>query len=204
MNWQYFALRAVVGSAIAVAFYLTTGFGSIVQTAAIAITVSLGAQAAVFAARRLRGEQAVSYLVIGGSALAAAGAAVFVLVIAKGPQEVVRFRTVDELMEMPGGNVGPYFKVHGFVENGSIQRRTDGGDLMTVFVLQERGKRVAVELRGPVPDTFRDGAEVVVTGHMRRAGGLSSEFVFVADELMAKCPSTYNTKDGPRPAADFR
>ena len=204
MKWQHFVLRLIVGSAIAIAFYVTTGFGSIVQTAAIAVTVSLGAQAAVFAVLRLRGEQAVSFLAIGGSALAAAGAAIFVVVIAKAPPEAVRFRSVDALMEHASGNVGGFFKVHGFVEAGSIQRRVDGSDVMTVFVMQERGKRVAVELRGPVPDTFRDGAEIVVTGHLRRADGNSSDFVFIADELMAKCPSTYNTKDGPRPAAQFR
>jgi cytochrome c-type biogenesis protein CcmE len=204
MKWQHFLLRVVVGSAIAIAFYFTTGLGSIVQTFAIGVTVSLGGQAAVFAARRIGGDTTVGFVVIGGFALIAAAAAVFVVVIAKGPQEVVRFRTVDKLMEYPGGNVGPYFKVHGFVEAGSIQRRVDSGETHTTFALHENGKRVAVEHRGPVPETFRDGAEIVVIGHLRRASGLSSDFVFVADEINAKCPSTYNTKDGPRPAAEFR
>jgi cytochrome c-type biogenesis protein CcmE len=204
MKWQHFLLRVIVGSAIAIAFYFTTGFGSIVQTAAIAVTVSFGAHAALHAVRRLGGDTTASYPLIGGCFLVAVAAAVFVVVIAKGPQEVVRFRTVDKLMEYPGGNVGPYFKVHGFVEARSIQRTVEGGESFTRFAIQENGKRVAVELRGPVPETFRDGAEIVAIGHLRRAGGVSSEFVFVADEVNAKCPSTYNTADGPRPAAEFR
>jgi cytochrome c-type biogenesis protein CcmE len=204
MKWQHFLLRVVVGSAIAIACYFTTGFGSIVQTAAIAITVSLGAHAALLAARRLGGDTTVGVVLIGGFFVVAAAAAVFVVVIAKGPQEIVRFRTVDKLMEYPGGNVGPFFKVHGFVEAGSIQQRVDAGEVHVRFAMQENGKRVAVELRGPVPETFRDGAEIIAIGHLRRAGGLSSDFVFVADEINAKCPSTYNTKDGPRPAAEFR
>jgi cytochrome c-type biogenesis protein CcmE len=203
MKWKYFALRVIVGSAIAICFYVTTGFGSILQTAAIGMTASLGAQAAVFAVRSIGGEDSVSFLAIGGLALAAVAAAVFVVVIAKSPPEPVRFSGVDALMKSPARNVGPFFKVHGFVENGSIQRRTDAGEQETTFVIHENGARVAVELRGPVPDTFRDGAEIVVTGHLRR-GRDTSDFVFVAAELMAKCPSTYNTKDGPRPAAKFR
>jgi cytochrome c-type biogenesis protein CcmE len=203
-RWQHFLLRVVVGSAIAVAFFFTTGFGSIVQTFAIGITVSLGGQAAVFAMRRLRGDTTIGYVVLGGSALVAAAAAIFVVVIAKGPQEIVRFRTVDKLMEYPGGNVGPFFKVHGFVEAGSIQRRVDAGETYTTFALEENGKRIAVEIRGPIPDTFRDGAEIVATGRLRRTGSVSSDFMFAADEISAKCPSTYSTADGPRPATQFR
>lgn len=199
MTWKYVGLRVIAGSAIAIAFFLTTGFGSLAQTFSIGLTVSLGAQAAVFVARRLAGESTVSWITMAGTFAAAAAAAIFVLVIADQPSTPLRFQTVDELMEAP--RAGAHVKVHGYVETGSIQRRIEGGESITRFVMHERGKRVAVELRGPVPDTFAERAEVVVTGHVQRAG---SDLVVVADELMAKCPSTYNTKDGPRPAAQFR
>ncbi len=203
MKLWHFLVRVVVGATIATVFFFTVGFHSIVQLFAIGLASSLGSHAALIAVRRISGDQKASFLILAGCVLVAAGATVFVLIDRTSP-EVVRFRRVDQLMEYPGGNVGPFFKVHGFVENGSIQRAVTDGEMLTRFALQENGKRVAVELRGPVPDTFRDGAEIVATGHLRRAGGVSSDFVFVADGLMAKCPSTYNTPDGPKPAAQFR
>jgi cytochrome c-type biogenesis protein CcmE len=203
MKVWHFALRVVVGSAIAIAFFFTVGFRSPVQVAAIGLAASLGSHAVLIAVRRASGDQRASFAILGACALLAAGAAVFVAIDRTDP-EIVRFRRVDQLMEYPGGNVGPFFKVHGFVEHGSIQRTVKDGDPLVQFVLQENGKRVAVEHSGSVPDTFRDGAEVVVTGHMRRAGGVSSDFVFVADEVSAKCPANYKTPDGWKPAAEFR
>jgi cytochrome c-type biogenesis protein CcmE len=47
--------------------------------------------------------------------------------------------------------------------------------------------RVRVVYRGSVPDLFRKGRDVVVTGQM--ASG-----VFVADSLSTKCPSKYSPK----------
>jgi len=184
---------------IASAFYFSTGFGSILQTFVIGLTVSLGAQGAVFAVRKLGGDSTVSWLLAGGFAVAAAGAAISVVMIADAPPMPLRFQNVDALLESP--RAGARVKVHGYVETGSIQRRIVGGESETQFVMHEHGKRVAVQLRGPVPDTFAERAEVVVTGNLQRASG---DFVLVADELMAKCPSTYNTQDGPRPAAQFR
>lgn len=203
MKLWHFVLRVIVGATIAIVFFFTVGFHSPVQLFAIGLVASLGSHAALIAVRRISGDEKASFLILGACVLVAAAATVFVLIDRTNP-EVVRFRRVDQLMEYPGGNVGPFFKVHGFVEAGSIQRTVKEGEPFTTFALQENGKRVPVELRGPTPDTFRDGAEVVATGHLRRAGGVSSEFVFVADELMAKCPSTYNTPDGPKPASQFR
>jgi cytochrome c-type biogenesis protein CcmE len=203
MKAWHFILRVIVGATIASAFFFTVGFHTIVQLFAIGLASSLGSHAVLIAVRRLSGDQKASFAILGGCVLLGAGATIFVLIDRTNP-EVVRFRRVDELMEYPGGNVGPFFKLHGFVEAGSIQRTVKDGESVNQFALQEHGKRVPVELRGPVPDTFRDGAEVVATGHLRRAGGVSSDFVFVADELMAKCPSTYNTPDGPKPASQYR
>lgn len=42
-----------------------------------------------------------------------------------------------------------------------------------------------VEYQGIVPDTFRDCAGVTVRGSLRPDG------VFIADEIVAKCPSKY-------------
>jgi cytochrome c-type biogenesis protein CcmE len=46
---------------------------------------------------------------------------------------------------------------------------------------------IAVVYRGSVPDLFRKGRDVVVTGELRSG-------VFVADSLSTKCPSKYSPK----------
>ena len=47
---------------------------------------------------------------------------------------------------------------------------------------------VSVRYHGMVPDTFRDGAEVVLEGD------LSADGIFRAETLLAKCPSRYEGK----------
>ena len=46
-----------------------------------------------------------------------------------------------------------------------------------------------------VPDTFKHGAEVVVTGRVRDDG------TFDASELLAKCPSKYEAAEPAAPGA---
>jgi cytochrome c-type biogenesis protein CcmE len=200
MSWRDYVIRALAGSAIAIALIFKTHPGSLVQFFAISVAVTLGSHGVLLGIKLLAGESKRSFVVLAACVVVAAAAVVFVVIDTEGPTEYVRFRRVDELMHYPGGNVGPFFKVHGFVAHGSAMR---GGDKLR-FTLEENGSHVDVETTAVVPDAFREGAEVVVVGHLRRAGGMSSEFVFVADEVNAKCPSTYQTKDGPRPAAEFR
>jgi len=185
MSARYFALRAVIGSAIAVAFFLTVGFRSLPQTFAIAVVVSLASHAVVLGVQRRH-----MWLGIGCAAVALAATA-FVIMDARSPVGPLRLVTVGD------ASVGARVKVHGYLEQGSLQR---AGDAVR-FVLHERGKRLQVELRAPAPDLLQERAEVVATGRVVRERG---EVLLVAEEVMAKCPSTYNTKDGPRPATEFR
>ena len=87
---------------------------------------------------------------------------------------------------------GP-MRVRGFVEHGSVLRH----DSVTEFVITDGPARTPVYYSGPMPDTFQEGAQVMAIGRM--TGGR-----FVAEQVAAKCPDTYNTKDGPKPAAQFR
>ncbi|NIV47932.1 MAG: hypothetical protein GWN46_14570, partial [Gammaproteobacteria bacterium] len=48
---------------------------------------------------------------------------------------------------------------------------------------------LAVHYHGIIPDTFVDGADVVVEGQ------LQSDGVFSAHTLLAKCPSKYESAD---------
>lgn len=56
------------------------------------------------------------------------------------------------------------------------------------FVVEEGGSRLPVRYRGFVPDTFKEGSDVVVTGQ------LASDGVFNATEILAKCASKYEAK----------
>jgi cytochrome c-type biogenesis protein CcmE len=49
---------------------------------------------------------------------------------------------------------------------------------------------VPVRYRGAVPDPFREGREVIVTGKM--SGGT---FVAERDSLVTKCPSKFTKQD---------
>ncbi|MNC87236.1 Cytochrome c-type biogenesis protein CcmE [compost metagenome] len=72
--------------------------------------------------------------------------------------------------------------MHGYVVPGSIGRKRDALDYQ--FDLQRNGQVVRAYYSGVVPDTFKDEAEVVLTGELTSGG-------FMATEMTAKCPSKY-------------
>ncbi len=49
--------------------------------------------------------------------------------------------------------------------------------------------RLRVSYSGPIPDTFKEGSEVIV------AGDLASDNFFQAKSLMTKCPSKYQAQN---------
>ncbi len=70
----------------------------------------------------------------------------------------------------------------------------------TKFQVQDQddpSKTVWVNYRGIVPDTFQDGREIVVTGHME-----GTTFVGKRDTLIAKCPSKFEAQKSPQPASE--
>jgi cytochrome c-type biogenesis protein CcmE len=99
----------------------------------------------------------------------------------------VYYFTVSELQAREGTLAGKRVKVAGKVVGGSIVQ--DKATMVVRFQAEEGGKIIPVAYRGIVPDTFKDGAEVVVEGK-RGADG-----VFHAETLLAKCPSKYEGMD---------
>jgi cytochrome c-type biogenesis protein CcmE len=97
------------------------------------------------------------------------------------------YKHVDEVMADPGAWQGKRLQLHGFVVDKSILRRPDTLDYR--FEVQSNGKVVPVRYTGVVPDTFKDGAEVVLKGRLGPDG-----FAVDKDGVMAKCPSKYNAK----------
>jgi cytochrome c-type biogenesis protein CcmE len=92
------------------------------------------------------------------------------------PSEVVR-----------SAEPGRSYELTGKVVKGSVDR--DGEELR--FRIRDRDGSASVPVRylGLVPDPFREGREVIVSGELREG-----TFVAERDSLVTKCPSKF-TKD---------
>jgi cytochrome c-type biogenesis protein CcmE len=89
------------------------------------------------------------------------------------------------LSAAPGGT----YDLTGRVVKGTVQRE-DGALRFRVADRDGRGETLPVTYRGAVPDPFRGGREIVLTGQMERG-----VFVGEPDTLVTKCPSKFTTKD---------
>jgi cytochrome c-type biogenesis protein CcmE len=87
-----------------------------------------------------------------------------------------------------GATPGKSYELTGKVTHGSVRR---SGDVL-LFRVRDRTGTASVPVRytGTVPDPFREGREVIVTGKMR--DGL---FVAEQDSLVTKCPSKFTKKN---------
>jgi cytochrome c-type biogenesis protein CcmE len=94
------------------------------------------------------------------------------------------YKHVDEVMTSPQQWYGKKLQLHGHVVDGSIMRKRDSLDYR--FQVQANGQVVTASYNGIVPDTFKDGSEVVIKGSLGPDG-----FVVEHDGVMAKCPSKY-------------
>ncbi len=111
---------------------------------------------------------------------------------------LVYYYTVSEFQKLDGQRTGG-IRINGKVQDGSIVRQRSGMDVR--FNVTDGQAAIPVEYHGVVPDTFVDGADVVVEGGLRQDG------TFVASNLLAKCPSKYEAaaKRGEKnPHADAR
>jgi cytochrome c-type biogenesis protein CcmE len=76
------------------------------------------------------------------------------------------------------------YQVTGKVATGSVQRH---GNTVRFIVRDRNGKSgVPVTYTGAIPDPFREGREVIVSGRMR-----NGTFVGERDSLITKCPSKF-------------
>ena len=117
-----------------------------------------------------------------GAAVLLAGGLMFTSFTADTPAT-----TPSQLLAKQGG--GDY-KLTGKVVNGSVKR--DGEQLS--FKIRDRNgtESVPVTYAGVVPDPFRDGREVIVSGSLQ-----AGTFVAERDSLVTKCPSKFqNASDG--------
>lgn len=97
-------------------------------------------------------------------------------------EDMQYYKFVDEVVTQPAAWQGKTLQVHGYVVPGTIGRKRDALDYE--FDLQRNGQVMRAYYSGIVPDTFKDDAEVVLTGHLTDKG-------FMATDMTAKCPSKY-------------
>lgn len=97
------------------------------------------------------------------------------------------YLTAAEFVHQQKDLVGRNLKVAGKVKLGSLSKK----DNVYYFIVQFHGKEFPVNYAGLIPDTFKEGAEVVVEGHPLSDGS------FQANTVMAKCASKYEAKGLP-------
>lgn len=94
------------------------------------------------------------------------------------------YKHVDEVMTDPAAWHGKRLQLHGYVVDKSILVKPD--TLEYRFQIENKGKVIQASYTGVVPDTFKDGSEVVLKGHLGPNG-----FAVDSNGVMAKCPSKY-------------
>jgi cytochrome c-type biogenesis protein CcmE len=88
---------------------------------------------------------------------------------------------------LAGADAGRSYQLTGKVVKGSIDQNGDA----TMFRVRDREGSASVPVRyvGAIPDTFRDGREVIVK--VRKDGAV---FAGEKDSLVTKCPSKFTDK----------
>ena len=100
------------------------------------------------------------------------------------------YKHVDEVMAEPEAWHGRRLQLHGYVS--SIERKRNS--LEYRFNVESNGQVVQARYTGIVPDTFKDGSEVVLKGTLGPDG-----FAVERNGVMAKCPSKYEPSQAVSP-----
>lgn len=106
------------------------------------------------------------------------------------PKSMQYYVTADELMNGKEKYVGKQLKIAGRVSTGSV-RKLDR-NLNWRFRVENENQGVWVSYRGGMPDTFKEGADVVVTGTFEPG------YEMAATDVLAKCASKYEEKLEPQ------
>jgi cytochrome c-type biogenesis protein CcmE len=125
------------------------------------------------------------------------GAVAFLLTASMKPG-MEYYKHVDEVMNTVDSWRGKKLQVHGNVVAGSIEQAK--GTLLYRFKIESRAPRapaiITATYNGLVPDTFKDGAEVVAKGTLTP----DNQLAVIPDGIMAKCPSKYEADKNAPPA----
>jgi cytochrome c-type biogenesis protein CcmE len=123
-------------------------------------------------------------------------AAVTLLAVAGIRQGLVYYYQLDDFMQLDEDVTARRVKLQGTVATEGLVM--DETMLVVRFTLKGETTELPVDFTGVVPEMFRAGADVVIEGRLGENG------VFVADTLMTKCASKYESADGEAPHGDRR
>ncbi len=123
--------------------------------------------------------------------IAAFGTVVVVLVwlLTSGFNENMNYFTeINELKSKSASELQMGLRVRGLLVSGSLV--VSDTSLEKTFRISDGTEELQVHYDGLLPDTFKEGAEVLVEGRYLPEG------YFEAKTVMAKCPSKYEASDG--------
>ncbi|MCP3980365.1 MAG: cytochrome c maturation protein CcmE [bacterium] len=124
----------------------------------------------------------IKFLLLGAGII---GSMIFLVILGM-DGDVDYYVDVTEFLAQPDLAEDDY-RVNGKVVEGTIVRMNTGEDV--TFEMSDGSSSMAVAYHGIIPDTFVDGADVVVKGR------LTGEGTFEAHTLLAKCPSKYEAAE---------
>jgi cytochrome c-type biogenesis protein CcmE len=84
---------------------------------------------------------------------------------------------------------GTSYEMTGKVVRGSVEHKGKEGIAFQVVDREGSGQAMPVTYKGTVPDPFRGGREIVLTGSLQ-----SGTFVGEPETLITKCPSKFTTQ----------
>jgi cytochrome c-type biogenesis protein CcmE len=94
-----------------------------------------------------------------------------------------------EPSQLLAASPGTSYEMTGRVVKGSVERQGDDG---IHFLVEDRdggSRKLPVTYDGTVPDPFRGGREIILTGTVEQG-----TFVGEPDTLITKCPSKFTTQ----------
>jgi len=101
---------------------------------------------------------------------------------------MVYYSTIKELKSKGEGAYNQGFRVSGTVVPGSVQKIDQA--VQVRFAVTEEGEKLQVIYSGILPDTFKEGMDVLVEGKYQKDG------TFAATHVFTKCASKYEATDG--------
>ena len=125
-----------------------------------------------------------------GATIAVLGLALTGLMFTTLREDTQFYKHVDEVMADPSAWHGKRLQLHGYV--AGIEKKRNSLDYR--FNVESNGRIVRASYTGVVPDTFKEGAEVVLKGTLSGEG-----FHVERNGVMAKCPSKYEPSKGAPP-----
>lgn len=134
-------------------------------------------------------------IVLSGLIIVGAGAYLLTQTMTSG-DTLTYFYNADEVLAAPAEFAGKRIRMGGLVKKDSIFKKKDALDYQFKVTPQPNmlkhpefaDQAITVRYSGVVPDTFKDEANVIV------AGTLEGQ-IFEAQELVAKCPSKYESQE---------